>query len=252
MQVFIFKQDLHLILTPVYTVILMMKCSKWLPVLLLITTVAIGASAQQRFSFSNTPVVDDVTGKPIPVNTYMHIKGSPFIFDEWLPGQVLTAEGKVHTGMLLKYNIETNLLSFVYKPEEEPLQFAEPIREFTIFGERKMRFANNFPKIDGYGKNAYYEVIASGKATLLKHYRQFLKDTRSSVDLSMTDGTYVQTVDYYIFKDGKMARIKPNTKTIEEAFADRSAQVDSFLVEKNIHVEDEADLKMVFDYYNSL
>lgn len=115
-----------------------------------------------------------------------------------------------------------------------------------------MSFGNNFPKIDGYGKDTYYEVIAMGKATLLKHYRQFLKDTRSAVDLSMTDGTYVQTAAYYIFKDGKMARIKPGIKTIQEALADKSAQVDSFLGTQNIHFENEEDLKKVFDYYNGL
>jgi len=228
----------------------MMKFSNLLPVLLLLTTVATTASAQ-RFSFSNTPVVD-ITGKPVAVNKYMHVKGSPYIYDQWLPGEVVTGDGKLHTGMLLKYNIETNLLTFVYDPKEEPLKFAEPVTAFTIFGDRRMSFGNNFPKIDGYGKDSYYEVIALGKATLLKHYRQFLKDTRSSVDLSMTDGTYVQTAAYYIFKDGKMARFKPNAKAIQGALADKSAQVDSFLVEKNIRFENEDELKKVFDYYNSL
>jgi hypothetical protein len=226
----------------------MIKLSHLLPVLLL-STVAINASAQ-RFSYSNTPVVD-ATGKPVTVNTYMHIKGSPFIFDEWLPGEVVTGDGKLHTGMLLKYNIETNLLTFVYNPKEEPLKFAEPVTAFTIFGERRMNFGKNFPKIDGYGKDSYYEVITLGKAMLLKHYRELLKDTRSA-DLSMTDGTYVQRAAYYIFKDGKMARFKLNVKTIQEALADKSAQVNSFLLEKNINLENEEDLKKVFDYYNSL
>ena len=225
-----------------------MKLSHLLPLVLLLT-VAVNASAQ-RSSFSNTPVVD-ATGKPVTVNTYMHIKGSPFIFDEWLPGEVVTADGELHAGMLLKYNTETNLLTFVYNPKEEALKFAEPVTAFTIFGKQRMNFGKNFPKIDGYGKDSYYEVIALGKATLLKHYRGFLKDTRSA-DLSMTDGTYVQRAAYYIFKDGKIARIKPNAKIIQEAFADKSAEVNSFLVGKGINFENEEDLKKVFDHYNSL
>lgn len=224
----------------------MIKISHLLPVLLL-TTAAINARAQK---YSNAAVVD-VTGRPITNSKFLHIKGSPFIFDEWLPGEVVLGDGKLHTGMLLKYNLETNLVTFVYDPKEEPQKFAGPATAFTIFGERKMSFANNFPKFDGNGLNTYYQVIAVGRTMLLKHYRQFLKNT-TSAELSQTDGTYVQTASYYIFTGGKMARIKRNAKSVKEALADRLPQIDNFIATNNINAESEEDLKKVLDYYNSL
>jgi hypothetical protein len=214
---------------------------------LLLTTVVINASAQKH---SFNPVVD-ANGNPVANSKYLHIKGSPFIFDEWLPGEVVTKAGEIHKGMLLKYNIENNLLTFVYDPKDEPLKFAEPITAFTIFAEKKMSFANNFPKFEGNGKDSYYEVVAQGKTMLLKHYKRFLKEMTSS-ELSKTDAAYVQTATYYIFKKGQMAVIKPDAKSVQKILADKSTQIDSFLVAKNITFENEEDLKKVVDFYNTL
>jgi phage gp36-like protein len=49
-----------------------------------------------------------------------------------------------------------------------------------------------------------------------------------------------------------MAVIKPDAKSVQKILADKSTQIDSFLVAKNITFENEEDLKKVVDFYNTL
>lgn len=239
----------HSINKPV-TNIMMQKTVLKVLLTIIATELGFTASAQRIGAFSTTPVVD-ATGKPVTVDRYMHVFGSPMLFEQWLPGEVVNSSGKLFTGMLLKFDIQNNVLTFVYDRDEEPQRFAEPITAFTIFADRKMSFANGFPKIDGKGRETYYEVIALGKTMLLKHHRQLLKDVRSS-NLAMTDGVYVNRYDYYVLKDGKMLGIKPEAKSIQNALNDKTDEVVKYLSTANLNYKNDDDLKKVFDYYNAL
>ncbi|OKS87515.1 hypothetical protein [Mucilaginibacter polytrichastri] len=218
---------------------------------LLVSVSAFNALAQKHDqSYSTTPVADEL-GRAVPVNKYGKVKGSPFLFDDWMTGKVVTEDGKTYKKMLFKYNIETDMLTFVYNKTDEPLKFAEPVKSFTLNADRERTFADNFPKIDGYHATSFYEVVAPGKTMLLKHYKEVIKDVRDD-NMAPIDGLYLKGASYYIFRDAKMFRTKLNKDAVLQALSDKAPQINTYLANTAIDFHKEEDVKKLFDYYNGL
>ena len=211
---------------------------------------ALHASAQYG-SNSTTPVVDAI-GRPVKVNEYDKIKGSPYLYDDWTKGEIVTSDGKVYKGLLLKYNANTDLLTFVYDKKEEAQKFAEPIRMFTLYADRERVFANQFPKIDGQKLTSYYEVLLPGNAMLLKKHRDVLKAQRSEISRAVVDGVYAARSAYYLFKDKQIYRLKSSRNAMLEILSDKTNELAAYADSQNIKFDSEEDLKKIINYYNTL
>jgi hypothetical protein len=208
------------------------------------------ASAQYG-GFSTTPVVDAM-GRPVKVDEYDKIKGSPYLYDDWTKGEIVTNDGEVYKGLLLKYNANTDLLTFVYDKKDEPQKFAEPVRVFTLYADRERVFANQFPKIDGYKMTSYYEVLLPGNAMLLKKNKELLKPVRSETSRAVVDGVYVSRSTYYIYKDKQIYRLKASRNGVLDLLSDKGNELAAYADSQNIKFERDDDLKKLVNYYNTL
>ena len=210
------------------------------------------ASAQMHNKFVTTPIVDNLDGRPIDVNKFVKVKGSPYLYEDWLHGEVVTNDGKTYKKMLIKFNTERDELTFVYEKTDEPQKFADPIKSFTIHAETDHVFANQFPKIGKQNAMSYYEVLTPGAAMFLKRHKEILETTRNELTRAETDGVYTNHDAYYLYKDGQMQVLKPNRDSILKLLADKSADVTAFADSQKINFEQEEDVKKLIDYYNTL
>jgi|GEM_PF-297804 len=210
------------------------------------------ASAQMHNKFVTTPIVDNLDGRPVDVNKYAKVKGSPYLYDDWLHGEVVTNDGKAYKKMLIKFNTEKDELIFVYETTDEPQKFADPIKMFTINAEQDRVFENGFPKIDRQSNKSYYELLVQGPTTLLKRHREVLQDGIDDVSRAITDGVYTKFNSYYIFKNNQMQLLKLNKNSILKLLADKSADVTAYADSQKIDFEQEEDVKKLINYYNTL
>ncbi|MFD0764017.1 hypothetical protein ACFQZI_04090 [Mucilaginibacter lutimaris] len=221
---------------------------------LLVLLITISLSQLKAFAQygtnSQTPITDAL-GRPVATRDFIKFKGSPFLYDEWVKGEITTNDGQVYKDLLLKFDLTHNLLTFTYNKDDEPQRFKDPVRVFTMYAETVRVFANGFPKTDGLNKDTYYEVIAAGKTLLLKHHRPILKTVRDE-NRAPVVGQYTETQYYYIFKNDKINKIKRNQQAIAAALADKADQVSTYLNTHKTNFDSDADLKKLFDYYNSL
>jgi hypothetical protein len=217
----------------------------------IVCVVRLNASAQQ-FDKSTTPITDNQAGRPIAVNPYSKIKGSPYLYDDWLQGEVITADGRVYKKMLIKFNAEKDELTFVYGKADTPQRFADPIRMFTIHAERDRVFANQFPKIDLQNAASYYEVLLPGNAMLLKRHKEILETGRDEVTRAPLAGIYTNRDTYYIYKDKRMQFVKMTRNGVLKLLADKTADVAAYADSQKINFEQEEDLKKLLNYYNAL
>lgn len=208
------------------------------------------AWAQQYGSNSTTPVTDAL-GRPVANHDITKINGITEIYDQWVPGRVTMDNGETYKGLLLKFYPKDNLLTFVYDKTDAPQKFKDNVKVFTLLAGKERVFANGFPKFDGSNKETYYEVIAGGKTMLLEHHRQYLKAVRSD-NLALTTGEYTNNKHYYLFRDEKMAKMSLDEGSILKAFSDKAVAVSEYAGKQNLKFDNEADVKKLFNYYNSL
>jgi len=210
------------------------------------------ASAQMHNKFVTTPIVDNLDGRPIDVNKFVKVKGSPYLYEDWLHGEVVTNDGKTYKKMLIKFNTEKDELTFVYEKTDEPQRFADPIKAFTIHAETDHVFANQFPKTGKQNAMSYYEVLTPGTTMLLKRHKEILETTRNELTRAATDGVYTNHDAYYLYKDGQMQLLRPNRDSILKLLADKSADVTAYADSQKIDFEQEEDVKKLINYYNTL
>jgi hypothetical protein len=193
----------------------------------------------------------DQFGRPITATKYNAVDGTPFLTDRWINGKAVADNGKVYGDLKLKYNTYDGVLSFIYLNSDEPQRFEEPIKTFTLFTSPQMLFVNGYPKIDRQTINSYYQLLADGKAQLLKRYFKNIKENRN-YSLAQTDGVYSAGVLYYAYKGGKIIHLKNNKETMLALMSDKSAQINDYLAKNDLDFKSDDDLKKLFDYYNAL
>jgi hypothetical protein len=214
--------------------------------------VGLNSTAQDLTKLATTPITDNFAGRPVAVNQYSKIKGSPYLYDDWLQGEVITNDGKVYKKMLIKFNAEKDELTFVYNKTDEPQKFADPIRMFTIHAERDRVFANQFPKIDAQNAASYYEVLLPGATMLLKRHKAVIQSGIDDVSRAVVAGVYTNQNIYYIYKDNQMQHLKTTRNGVLNLLADKAADVAAYADSQKINFEEEEDLKKLLNYYNTL
>jgi hypothetical protein len=211
--------------------------------LLGIATFANKALAQQDYYFS-------AKGEPFTVTKHADVQGDPYLFDKWLPAKVETKAGKINNEVKVKYDMLEDFLLFVYDTSEEPLKFVEPIKAFTLILPEPLTFKNGFPAINKQTTESYYQVLAEGKATLLKRNTKVVNETKAYNSTSTK--TFQIVNSYYLFKDGKMEKIDNPKKVIYALDASKKGQIDAYVNSNKTNFKSDGDLGKIFSYYNSL
>lgn len=175
------------------------------------------------------------------------VQGTPYLFDDWLPGFVATETGKTYDNLKLKYNIRFNQLIFLNQ-DNEPLSFREPIKTFTV---NNLNFAKSFPSVDTQTTSSFYQVLADGKIKLLKYSKKVIEE-RQTYGANAVEKSYHKMQSYYIFKDGQMIKVRADKKAILAALPDHASQLDAYIKDNKVNLKDDAGMAQVITYYNAL
>src|SRR5471030_420071 len=136
------------------------------------------------------------------------VQGTPYLFDDWMPGLVITETGKTYANLKLKYDTRSNQIIFLGN-DDKPMNFAEPLNSFVI---NNMRFAKGFTPVDLQTSSTFYEVLADGKVKLLKYFRKVVEERQSYG--APIEKKYKESQYYYIARDNQMITVRPDKKTV--------------------------------------
>jgi hypothetical protein len=112
------------------------------------------------------------------------VLGTPFLFDEWQSGVLMTSDGRTFNGYKLKYDAYYQAVHF--SDGKDSLEVNEPIKEFTLVTAQddslvKVRFvnANLFSKPK---KPLFYEMLFENeKMCLLKYNKKAIVNLSQSL-----------------------------------------------------------------------
>lgn len=216
---------------------------------------ALGLSA--TINTAHAQLINERDYKVITPIRYMNVEGTPYLDDEWQPGEVKLTNGVTsQEKMMLKYNLVDDMVLFKDKDSGEQMAFVIPVQEFTInlANDDKLfvrRFRSGYKGIEGSTPASFFEVLSDGKIQLIK---KDVKKPFESQDIGSASKTttFIEKAKYYLVNNGKSLPVKNDKKSILAALGDKQAQLEEFIKTNTLNFKIDTQLGKLVDYYNTL
>lgn len=187
--------------------------------------------------------------KGIDEDRYKGIKGSPYIYDEWQTGKIISVDADVIESVPLNFNGETN--GFEIKKgdryiELDPQWYIRVIIDGKI-PEEDVVFQKNFlPPL----KNKFTRQVYKGKdITIVEDFTAKI-ETRTINNVGKNEVTkkFYSKTNYYLIKDRKPTLFRLRKKVLLPLLG-HEKELEQFLKKEKIKLNKEKDLIRLLTFY---
>ncbi|RMG26650.1 MAG: hypothetical protein D6730_08615 [Bacteroidetes bacterium] len=190
-------------------------------------------------------------GTPIPPSSYRFgtVSGSPYLFEQWLPGDLRLESGFVHEGVDLKLDVYHDLILFQGEKGLVSLH-KDFIHSFNLYHEEEVF---NFVKTSLEGKNATFcELLYAGPTRLLKYYRKVIVQTRELQGTQYPDA-FADKARYYLQRQqSPPEEVKLNKASVLKRLNTQAEALRAYLRENELDLRSEEQLLQLLRYFDSL
>jgi hypothetical protein len=151
----------------------------------------------------------DLKGEPL-TNRYSAVTdGSPYLFDSWMKGKVITTDGKTYDNLSLKINLLDREIIFLNDQQQEII-LKNPIREVVLtdlLKSTEYRFIRGITAC-GQKPDAFEEVLVPGRAQLLKTHVRTLTEVKPYGSATTEEKISASSRYYLLAEDGSCQTVK--------------------------------------------
>ncbi len=216
-------------------------------------------SLAQRNSISTTSkwgqqiFLSDVNGQAF-VNIYDGINGTVYDQTAYQLAKITLKDGRVYNDVKTRINLLEHEVNFIASNGQEGFlgkgMAAEIAYEDNNLSEAKI-FQCGFPPIDNQNRISFYQILLNGKASLLKSVYKAIQERNN--DLSGERFKEFATYEnLYLLKEGTMTRIKKDKSSLLALFQDKKEAIAKYIEDQKLNLKNEAHLKALVQYYNTL
>jgi hypothetical protein len=202
-------------------------------------------------SFTQVQIQDPLSGKVLSVSKYGGISGNPFLYDQWVLGEVTLKQGK-YTNLELKYDAFSNMLYF--NKNGEMFEFQDEVISFLLMPntkeESKQQLFLKGLESGDLGKNQFVQVLYNGTIGFYKLTIVFVSEMNK-----INEGvvkTFQKSERYYFKVNDRLEMIRFNKKDILNFFADRSTAVENYATAAGLSFKKELDIVKMLEFYQTL
>ncbi len=197
--------------------------------------------------------IDELPAKPFRLPALAEINGSPFLTADYQQGAVELGQGKVVTGVPVKFNIFNNAVMVLKNGEELKLEFFELVSYDQADNSGNIKhvmFKAGYPEVDGHDDNSVYQVLSLGpKVHLLKFMSQKVEDAATLGDYSRKE--IITTAQLYIYTPGgKIKKIKNSKQALQDALPELAAKIDEVAAAKKLKLKSENEISVLVEELN--
>ncbi len=190
-----------------------------------------------------------LNSKPIDEERYKEVKGTPYIFDDWKTGKLITTDAKVIEGLTLNFNGKSG--GFEIRKDSRFIELnakwyirVEVADDKT---EAPIIFQKNFvPPL----KDKFTRLIYKGKK--ISVVEDFVAKIETKVFNNVGKNEELKRFyskrSYYLIKDQKPTYLKLKKKNVL-ALLNHSKELESFLKKEKMKLNSEKDLIKLLEYY---
>jgi len=197
-----------------------------------------------------------VQGIPIGLPKFTElINGSPWFNNNWMVSKVIMNDSTEYAGKLIKIDLLRKQVHYLDSAETEFIMNG-PIDKIILFDQparRNYEFipSSQFKDLEGDPQYGWYQLLADGKARLLKQIKKSLHEYRPYG--SATDEQEIITKEFFfIVNNGKFIWIKKMSQ-LSEILKDKWDQLKEYKSRNKIsNAVNEENLAAMVKYYNQI
>ncbi|KAA3436445.1 hypothetical protein [Rufibacter hautae] len=219
----------------------------WL-VLLLIACTSIKTSAQVY--------LEEVNGRPIRINQYVNVEGSPFLQEDFSKGTITLPNGTTHKDVELKFDMVEGLLQFKNK-HGIVMELTQPVSSFSInyspdkITEQTRTFVSGQTVDKNALDNTFYEVLSTGPVSLLKRDFKVIREDKAFNSATVTKRIAEVTI-YYLKQGDELTKIKNEEKSVLSALKNKKDTLKGYITANKLNLKNDKDLTQLINYYNTI
>lgn len=214
--------------------------------------IALGLASAALHAQNVTLLQDPVSSKNFNPEKYTGIRGTPFLMDKWIKGNVFTPKG-MYKDLELKFNVYDNNLFF--NRNDESFELVDDIVSFVLMpkpddASSYLQYKKGISGADLRGNEFVQVLLEGGKKGLYKLEGKKLSEM-SEINAGIVK-TFMNNPKYYIGTPGNLVFLKLNKNEILEILKDQSDKIQAYINEKKYSFRKESEVVDVLKYYNSL
>ncbi len=205
--------------------------------------------------FGSQIFLSDVYGRAFE-NIYADVNGSPYFLADYKYATITLTDGRKYSNVKAKINLVEQELVFIAangiegyigKGMVASIAFADTTKQ----GIKSYVFQTGFPKVDNQTNIHFYQVLASGKATLLKSIVKSIGEHGNELSGEKSKD-FMERENSYVMIGSEMKRLKKEKDFFMSIMADQAVPMVQYFANNKINFKNEEQLVKLIEYYNSL
>lgn len=225
---------------------LFVACLTWLTVAVICPQ---RAAAQKAVG---NPLFLHMHDKMVQLDRYANVTGSPFLNDSFQLAAILLNDGTLAENVKVRLNVLDHELNYLDDQGREMIstQVIRSVVFKTAGNDTSSVYVTRHILKDDGGQipEGWFQLLAKGKAALLKRYHKELKETKAYSSATVDQNIFTE-IRYYVWYNRQLTRVK-NTADIADAIND--AKLYALVAQQRKNLKTEEDLKATVNYFNNL
>ncbi|OKL40636.1 hypothetical protein [Pontibacter flavimaris] len=196
----------------------------------------------------------DMEARPIHEYNTISMTGSPYLHPDWAEGAISLSNGTTYQGINIMYDQVKDVILFKNK-DDQVMELIEPVKEFSIsYIQNNEKVNKTFRKgysSEGVTPDAFLEVLADGKTTLLKRTTKNVFD-RKGYSSATIEREVQESQDYYVANSNKLLKVKKSKGSLLAALPGKADELQSYIKTNSLNLRNDSDMAKLVAYYNSL
>lgn len=186
------------------------------------------------------------------------VKGTPFLFDSWLPGTVTMLDGTIHRNLQLKHDIANNWVVAKGNTDVDIILEAKVVVSFSLKNDGLTSTFINLDNIDSInikGVSGFIELLYLGKKKVFVKNEKFVKNMEPSGAYGAS-ATYDQYTlrnpsYYYVDENNNVSEFRLSKKGVNGLF-NKTGEYSSYIKKSKINLKTEEGLIELVSYIDNL
>jgi hypothetical protein len=177
------------------------------------------------------------------------VEGSVYLFPSWQGlFKIVSKDGVVSKIYNLNYNLKNNTLETEFS-KDSVFQYDSKNISYILNSNKKYKFIK-----DGDLNGLYFEIYDGSKIKLFKEFKiSILKGVVNPLtQVKDSKDKYVQSFNYFIFKENQYKKINPSKGTVLKLLEDKKDLVKKYVADNKLSYESDENLNKILMYYESL